>query len=162
MRQILITQEINQKNTKDVIEKLTQWIRKDDEQDNKLKNYTREPIDVLINTFGGDVHTSMGIADIIRHSKTHINTVCIGSAMSGGFFILIAGHTRKAYPMSTMMYHQLSHRIWGTLTELKSNVEWDTTLQDTLDKFVVERTQMKKEELDEYNSKQKDWYMMAE
>lgn len=162
MRQLFITEEITPKNVKDTIKSLVTLISYDDEQDNLLNDYKREAIDIFIDSCGGDLYSSIGIAEVIRKSKTPINTICLGCAFSGAFIILISGHNRVAYPMSSMMFHQLSHGLWSNLQAMKTTVEWDTKVKDMVDSFVVEQTKIKKQDLVNCNSQQKDWYMNAE
>jgi len=67
---------------------------------------TKKPIIILINTFGGDPHCALSIADIIESCICPTMTVCIGLAISGGSIILAAGAKRYSTPHGNIMIHQ--------------------------------------------------------
>lgn len=82
-------------------------IEEDDKNDEKEKDYKRDPIKLYINSCGGDVYDAWGLIDIILNSKTPIYTYCTGYAMSAAFNIFLAGHKRYCYKHSTFMCHQM-------------------------------------------------------
>lgn len=64
------------------------------------------PINVIINTTGGDVYESLAMHDFIRGSQVPIYTYGMGAVMSAGTIILVSGHRRYMYPNCHLMIHE--------------------------------------------------------
>jgi ATP-dependent Clp protease, protease subunit len=63
------------------------------------------PIDIYINSDGGDPYSAFGLYDFIRLQKVTINTHVVGHAMSAASVILMAGDTRTMTENSVLMLH---------------------------------------------------------
>lgn len=155
--------------TPENIEELTKAIVKINEEDSQNEKvyafhgvpYTRLPIKVYIDSYGGMVYQMFGCMAVIEKSKTPIHTIVTGAAMSAGFMILITGHRRFAYEHATPMYHQLSDMTWGKLTELEKNVIEGKRLQKMIEDHVLRKTKITRLKLDEIYKTQTDWFMTA-
>lgn len=68
-----------------------------------------EPIELWINTDGGDTDAFFAIYDMIQLVKSDVKTVCIGKAYSAGALLLSAGTKGQRYcmPNSEVMIHQI-------------------------------------------------------
>lgn len=64
-----------------------------------------EEIHIYLNSYGGDLHHTMAIYDLIRDSQKYIVVNCGGYCMSGGSVILQAADYRRLYQHTTMMLH---------------------------------------------------------
>ena len=137
-------------------------IAEDDEKDSKEKNYKREPIKLYINSYGGSVVDLWGLVDVILNSKTPIHTYCTGYAMSAGFKIFLAGHKRFCYKHSVFLYHQLSTWMSGKYLDVKQEIEETDRTQKDIEEYVLSRTKITKEKLDEIRSQKKDLYIHSE
>lgn len=137
-------------------------IAEDDEKDSKEKNYKREPIKLYINSYGGSVGDMWGLVDVILNSKTSIHTYCTGYAMSAGFKIFLAGHKRFCYKHSVFLYHQLSTRMSGKYLDVKQEMEETDRTQKDIEEYVLSRTKITKEKLDEIRNQKKDFYIHSE
>lgn len=136
-------------------------ISKDDEKDKKEKDYTREPIKLYINSYGGNVRDMWGLIDVILNSKTPIYTYCTGYAMSAAFKIFLAGHKRYCYKHSAFMYHQMNCWREGKYQDLvEDRVEMDY-LNKTIEEYVIERTKLTRDDIDSIGEKKKDFYIHA-
>ena len=82
--------------------------------------------------------------------------------MSMGFIIFAAGHKRFAHPFATLMYHQIRGWAGGELTQIKRTVEEWERLETIYDSYVLKKTNLMKEKLDDVKEKCKDWYISAE
>jgi ATP-dependent Clp protease, protease subunit len=133
--------------------------RFDNEQEKKVVDYEREPIEIVVSTYGGSVYDGFGLVDAIVLSKTPVHTICTGKAMSMGFIILVAGHKRFITPMATVMYHQISTAVWAELEKIKRSVEEAERLEKIYDEFVLKRTNLLKEKLDDVKARCMDWYI---
>ena len=56
---------------------------------------TDKPIDVLINSPGGEINSGMTIYDVIQASKAPIRMFCIGRAYSMGAVLFASGNHQK-------------------------------------------------------------------
>lgn len=100
-----------------------------------------------------------GLIDIILNSKTPIYTYCTGYAMSAAFNIFLAGHKRYASKHSTFMYHQMSCVRWGKYQDLVEDREEMDYLNKKLEEYVIERTKLTQEKIDEIRTTKKDLYI---
>ena len=65
------------------------------------------PIDVLINSPGGDINAGMLMYDVIQNSKAPIKMYCIGKAYSMAAVLFASGpHGRYILPHSELMIHE--------------------------------------------------------
>lgn len=66
-----------------------------------------EPINLFINSPGGEVYAGLAIYDVMQFISAPVHTNCVGIAMSMGSVILMAGEPgyRVALPNSRVMIH---------------------------------------------------------
>ena len=84
---------------------------------------TTEPIDVLINSPGGEINAGLLMYDVIQASKAPIRTYCIGTAYSMGAVLFACGiHGRYMLPHSELMLHEplLGNRVGGNASSIRS------------------------------------------
>ena len=126
-RDIFLCKQVDQESILTVIKKIISINNSDDVLEKEISihglKYERKPINLYIDSFGGSIYQCLGLISIMDKSKTKINTICTGVAMSAGFIILISGHKRFCYEKSTLMYHQGSTFILGTFKEIEECVE---------------------------------------
>lgn len=130
----------------------------DDEQELKLKNYVRQPIKVVVDSFGGIVYDGMGMINAITSSKTPVHTYCYSKGMSMGLLIFISGHKRFIHENATLMFHQLSGGSYGTNQDILEDAETKNDLNNMLMKIVKKRTKITKEQIKEKNERKQDWF----
>lgn len=137
-------------------------IKEDDEKDISQKNYKRKPINLFIQSEGGSVYAAWSLIDIIENSKTPINTYCTGYAMSAGLKIFLASHKRYCTRHATFMYHQMYSYRQGKYQDLVEDWEQLDYLNKQNEEYVLERTKITKERLEEVKQKKIDWYIHPE
>lgn len=148
---------------------LTQNIIKINEQDDYLEKmysihnltYQRTPIKIYIDSYGGYVYQCFGLLSIIDKSKTPIHTIVTGCAMSCGFMILISGHKRFGYELSTPLYHQVSGGGRGKVKDIEEDFIEVKRLQKMLEDLTLRKTKITKEKLKDIYVKKIDWFMTA-
>lgn len=159
-RILTLSDEITEESVKDIITSIQQWNLDDEEKDKKQKDFKREPIYFMINSYGGDMYSSMGLASMVKVSKTPIYTYCIGSAMSGGFLIFIHGHKRFSYEGSSFLYHQASCSLYyKTLNSQVNSIKAKEDLEKRYEKMVLDTTRITAKQLKEYYEKNLDWWI---
>lgn len=79
-----------------------------------------KPIDLMINSAGGNGYNADAIIGVIHSIEAPVNTICLGHALSGACEILAAGTgKRSAYEFSTIMFHQTLWEADGDITNLE-------------------------------------------
>lgn len=101
------------------------------------------------------------VIDTIMGSKTPVHTYCTGYAMSAGFQIFLAGKKRYVTKHATLMYHQMSSWNMGKYQDLVEDLEHDNYMNSEIEKFVLERTKLKKDKLKTIRQKKQDTYFNA-
>ena len=92
-----------------------------------------EPINIIINSDGGDVYEALGMIDFIQSLDVKVNTICRGRAMSAAALLLCAGTgIRAASKNSTIMFHEISSGIYGKSSDMKANVQHTEKLEEIL------------------------------
>lgn len=158
-RMFYISSEVDNESMGAICFNLLFLLKEDDNNEKEKRDFTREPIHIYINSFGGSIYDMWGLIDIITNSKTPIYTYCTGYAMSAAFIIFLAGHKRFCYRHSTFMYHQSYFCIQGKYKDLVETREEQDHLQKTIEEYVVERTKLSKEKIDEIRDKKVDMYI---
>lgn len=134
------------------------------EEDNNaravLKEYEERPITVIVNSDGGGVHAALALVGTFETSRTPIHTYVYGRAMSAGMLIALAGHVRYAHHMASYMYHELSFGNHGKIEQQRSDLEEFERLMKTIDRFILNRTDIDPKLLDKKESR--DWYLTAQ
>lgn len=160
-REFYLGQNVEASSLESIIKGIIEINKFDAEQEKKVVDYKREPIELTISSYGGYIYDGLGLLDIILLSKTPVHTICIGKAMSMGFMLMIVGHKRFATPRATFMHHQASAAAWGELEKMKRSVEETQRLEDLCDELVLEKTNILKEKLDSIRERCMDWFIDA-
>lgn len=160
-RDLYLTGEITVESVGDLIKAIND-INSDDNYLTKYYavtncDYNPAPINIYINSVGGDVMAAMSLITTIENSLTPVHTHCIGEASSAGLLIFITGHKRVGYKSSMFMYHELSSGSIGKLKDLEESVEVWKQMQKNIDEIFTTYTKFTQEELDEIRSYKKDF-----
>jgi ATP-dependent protease ClpP protease subunit len=81
------------------------------------------PLDVHINSGGGEVHDGVAIGNAIRNHKGFKRTVVDGIAASIASVIFQAGDERVVEPGAMVMIHDASTLCWGDEAEMQKTAE---------------------------------------
>ena len=84
-----------------------------------LDSISSEPINVYINSAGGDIIAGFAIFDVMKKIKSRVNTTCLGLAASMGAILLLAGETRNINSNGWVMLHQPNGGIIGTASDIE-------------------------------------------
>ena len=164
-RTLYLPEQVNQES----MNKLTKSIIEINKSDYYLKklyaisdiDYNPKPIEIYIDSYGGAVYQCMGLLGVMEKSVTPIHTIVTGCAMSCGFMILISGHKRFGYKLSTPLYHQVSTGFRGKVQDMEESLEETKRLQKMIEKITLARTEIPKKRLKEVLKNKVDWYMTA-
>lgn len=103
------------------------------------------PINVIIDSVGGDVYEMFGIIDYIesleKNSNILVNTICRGKAMSAAAMILASGTgKRMASKRSTIMIHEGSSMQAGKSSDLKAAHKYNSHLEEMANALLGDKT----------------------
>ena len=100
-----------------------------------------KPIDILVNSQGGEINSGFLIYDIIQSCKTPIRIFCIGKAYSMAAIIVACGtHGRYILPHSELLLHEplIESQINGSNSSIqavaKSLMKTKSKINDILSK----------------------------
>jgi ATP-dependent Clp protease protease subunit len=101
----------------DTVMSVVKWIYEANEND-KVEG----PINLYINSEGGQVCDAYALIDVMRSSRKPVATIGLGVICSAAFMILAAGAKghRKLGKNTSVMMHQLNHDWGGNYADLKS------------------------------------------
>ncbi len=161
-RTLYLFDAIDKTSVKAVIESIIKINKLDDDNDRKEKEYKRYPIDIMINSRGGNVYDGLALINVIDNSKTAIHTHVYGLAASMGLLIAVSGHRRFVGRLSTFMYHSVSNTIGGKLEHLRNRLDEVQRLQHIYDDYLLARTKLAMEQLVKVQEHKSDWFISPE
>lgn len=142
-RVIFIEGEINETQAMNFIKSLMILIRED----------SRKPIKILMNSPGGEVNSGMLMYDVVQSCKTPLEMYCMGKAYSMGAVIFSAGNPGKRYMLenSEIMVHEplLGNRVGGNSSSIKSISESLLETKDKLNRILAKHTGKSEEEVEQ-------------
>lgn len=107
------------------------------------------PINLHINSFGGDLFAGLSAVDHIQNCKNPIHTIVDGAAASAASLMAVVGHKRSMFKNSYILIHQLSTWHAGTYEQLKDEVMNCDNLMTTLRNIYKENTNIPPKKLEE-------------
>ena len=99
------------------------------------------PVNLVINSPGGDIYEMLGIIDYIESLDVKVNTICRGRAFSAAAVILTCGTgTRMMSKRSTVMFHQSSSFLGGKMSDITAFLDNVKNLEKIIYTMLAERT----------------------
>ena len=114
-----------------------------------------KPIDVLINSPGGEINSGMLMYDVIQSSKAPIRMFCIGRAYSMGAVLFASGnHGRYMLPHGELMIHEplLGNRVSGNSSSIKSISDSLLETKRKMNQILAKHTGKTEEEVEQATS----------
>jgi len=150
---IFINDEINDTTLTDFIIRMRSLL-----QHRKDKT---SPVNLMINSPGGDVYEMFGIIDYIESLDVKVNTICRGRAMSAAAVILACGTgNRMMSKRSTVMFHQSSSFMGGKMSDITAYLDNVKNLETLIYGMLAEKT---KKEADWWRERMRnDMFLTAE
>jgi ATP-dependent Clp protease protease subunit len=154
-RTIYITDEIKPALANSIFEIIRFWNKVDNEDEIPIEE--RNPINIYINTPGGDIDAVFSIISSIKASKTPVHTITIGTGYSGGFFIGICGHKRFGLAHTSYLFHEGAAMDGGDAHKFLQRMEFYKLQLARLKQITLDNTHITN---DEYEAHRKDdWFM---
>lgn len=150
---IFINSEINDQSLSDLIIRMRSLLQHRKDKDS--------PVNLMINSPGGDVHEMLGIIDYIESLDVKVNTICRGRAFSAAAIILTCGTgSRMMSKRSTVMFHQSSSFLGGKMSDITAYLDNVKTLEISIYDMLASRT--KKDAAWWKDNMKSDLYLSAE
>ena len=163
-RKIYLIEEFDRESTFKVIRALDKITSIDVREGKKPEE--SEPIWLLIDSYGGCLHSCFNLISTIRKYQNkgwRINTVAMRT-MSAGFFTFMTGTKRYVLELASLMVHDQRAFEYGYKTMRDKRIElaeWEKEWA-RLKKLVIEYTDITEEELEWHVERRLDWNMDAE
>lgn len=120
----------------------------------------RQPIKIMIFSYGGELDIALHFMEICKISTTPIYTYNLGVAMSAAFYILLTGKKRFALRDSQVLIHQGSGGAGGTYEQVQSITRQYAERVTRLEAYLLERTNISKQKFN--REKGKEWFVNGE
>lgn len=152
-RRIFLEGEINQEMACEFVRRVMILAEEDPEN----------PIDVMINSPGGEINAGWMLYDVIQSSKTPLRLFCLGRAYSMAAVLFASGkYGRYMLPNSELMLHEplLGNRVSGSSSSIKSISDSLLETKRKMNAILVKHTGRTEEEIESVISY--DHYFTAE
>lgn len=125
------------------------------------KENASEPIQMFINSYGGEVNAGLAIIDTMNYIKPEVSTICVGTAASMGAVLLAGGAEGKrfALPNSTILIHQPAGGVQGQASDMEIEAKQIIKTREKLYKMLSQWTGQKEETIK--NDADRDKYFTA-
>ena len=156
--------DLNDEFNPDSIYKLKYWLEKIViiDEVNRIPMAKRKPITIRISSYGGHVYELWDIVSKIEELQDKgytVNTMGCGKLMSCGFMLFLAGNNRLVQRYATPMYHSVATGTYGKVQDIRESLEETNRLNEMAKEFVLKKTKITREKLDEIDRCKIDWYM---
>lgn len=108
------------------------------------------PIQMYINSPGGQVYAGLAIYDTMQMISNPISTVAVGVTASFGTVLLTAGNkgSRYALPNATIHMHQVLGGVQGQASDIEIHARETLRLKDLLTEMIARHTSQSIEKID--------------
>lgn len=143
----------------DIIEKVGMPLLEFEQDDSNA------PVDLYINSQGGEVFSSLFLCNIIDNYKKPLRIHILGYALSMAGVLACAGSknpnvTKDCYPFSIGMLHAGSITVSGTSGQSKSFMKFNDRIEDKTKTYILSNTSISETDYDDKNDE--DWWLTAE
>lgn len=157
-RKILINETISDEVSLEVL----YYISKIRTHDNLLG--TKDPIEIYIDTNGGDAFAGFAIVDMIEQLKNdgyEVVTINMAKSFSAGMIIAISGSARKAFARSRYMLHDVASGAIGKSRELRESLEETEIIRDIYFDIIEKYTTITREDIENWIDRKYDKFFSA-
>lgn len=163
-RTVAMVEEFDRESCFKLIKRINDIVKSDDSINKPMDK--REPIKIIISSYGGCVLSYLGVASVIERLVERgyiIHTHLESMAMSAGFYLLMLGNKRTANRYGIGLIHTLQGGIYySPIQGMKEEMEYCETIQKIIEKITLKHTKFTQKELDEIRKYKLDKSMTAE
>lgn len=111
----------------------------------ELDSISDSPIQLFINTPGGDVTSAFMIYDALQIITSPVNGIVSGACLSAGLFILQGCHERAAFTNASFMYHETICSLYAdTVRSLQSSANFLVNRMNVINDIIKKRSKINK------------------
>lgn len=118
------------------------------------------PIDMFINSEGGEVFSAFSAVDRIKSSKVPVHTYVEGFCASAATLLSVCAHKRYIRKNGFMLIHQVRSGMWGTFAEFEDEMENLELIMKYIKQIYLTNTKIPESDLNEILKH--DTYLNAE
>ncbi len=146
-RILWLDHDICQEDDALIMRSIIRW----NQEDAELPVDKRKPIQIYINSNGGEISAAFALYDVILLSKTPVYGINVGYAFSAAFIVLLACHRRYGTPHSWYMMHRGSGDMCNTdhMAAHNSMRHWDLQVESMID-AIYANTNITREEAEKF------------
>jgi ATP-dependent Clp protease protease subunit len=107
------------------------------------KRQSKEPIEIIFNSPGGDVTSGLALFDYLlamRREGIKLTTTAMGMAASMAGILLQAGDVRRMGKEAWVLIHEASFTTGGSFGDVEDRVKWIERIQDRILDMFAERS----------------------
>lgn len=161
-RTIFLYDNVTKQSICEIMRQIIEINDLDDHQEKYIKEYEREPIQLRLNSPGGEASSMCALVEEMKFSKTPIVTIADGEIMSSAFLIFIAGHFRIIKRGSSIMMHNAMSGCQGSLIECKNDLKSFEMIEEYVQTLFKEFTKIPQKIIDKWYDTQVDRYFSIE
>ncbi len=161
-RRILLSGSISSFTVDSVITRIIEINEDDDKKEELYREWIRDPILLFINSRGGCVYDGLALVDMIKQSRTPVNTVAVGACMSMGFWVWLAGEKRYIGENATLMFHDISTLSIGKTEDIKQDLTESKRLQKLFIDEIAGNSDISEDTLNDYIMRKAEWFITSE
>ncbi len=123
---------------------------------------SKEDIRLYINSPGGSVSATLAMIDTMNFVKPDVSTICVGTAASGGAWLLSSGAKGKrfALPNAEVMIHQPLGGTEGQASDIAISAKHILKMRDVLNKLMAKNTGQSLEQIEKDTDR--DFFLSAD
>ena len=161
-RNLFLFDMVDKKSTKEIVSQIYKINDYDDREEKIKKDYIREPIKLIIGSYGGYVDYKFVIISTIITSKTPVYTHIAGAAMSSSADIAMCGTYRTASKFANIMVHDMSAGAYGNASHIKDRTIEINNLRNMNIEFFKTYSKIPENIIDEIIINGRDIYLTAD
>ena len=163
-RNLFLFEMVDKKSTKEIVSQIYKINTYDDAEEKIKKDYIREPIKLIIGSYGGYVDYKFVIISTIIGSKTPVYTHIAGAAMSSSADIAMCGAYghRTASKFANIMIHDMSVGAYGNASHIKDRTIEINNLRNMNIEFFKTYSKIPENIIDEIIINGRDIYLTAD
>lgn len=101
-----------------------------------------KPIEIWINSDGGDVFVAMSLIDVMQKSRIPIDVRVLSKALSAGLLITLAGRRRIANKNTIFLLHEGSSFVQNASSKAKDTMKFLESIEKKVDELVLNKTNL--------------------
>ncbi len=113
------------------------------EQLDKAVNTGQPFVPIIIDSYGGEVYSLLGMINKIQNCSIPCHTIVESKAMSCGAILFGMGNQRFMSPHATLMLHEVSSASFGKSEEIKADAKETDRLNTLIFKLMAENCKKK-------------------